>query len=168
MKEKDFVYATRPINGIEVNSVGIIKSTSQEGAQVYFIGKKQDVTAPLDSLHTIEVKETGDRHEIKICNVCHIVKSVEEFEKNQNNSQGETQRRPSCKGCRKVITGKQMPKAEHRRMDLKRPPDQTIFVCPICEKQSIVGINAVIGSGSRPQNGKRTRLDLRKLQHRIR
>ena len=144
MKKGDFVIATQPINGIVINSVGIVKSIFQEKAQVYFIGKNENVIAPLDSLSITNVEETGDSGTEKICIICHVRKPIEEFEKNQNNSKGETQRRPSCKGCRKVITGKRMQVAERRKMDAKRPPDKTIFVCPICEKRSIVSINVVI------------------------
>ena len=39
MNTNDFVIAMRSVNGIVKNSVGIIKSVSQEGVLVYFIGK---------------------------------------------------------------------------------------------------------------------------------
>ena len=154
MKEADFVLATQPINGIVVNSVGIIKSIFQEKVQVYFIGKNEDVIAPLDSLSITNVDETGDRWKEKICIICHVRKPIDEFEKNQNNSKGETQRRPSCKGCRKVITGKQMPAAERRRMEAKRPGKKTVFVCPICEKRSIVDINVDVVADHDHKTGK--------------
>ena len=144
MKENDFVVSTRPINGIEVNSVGIIKSASQEQAQIYFIGESKNVTMPFDSLCTIEVYETGDRYDKKICNVCHILKPVEEFTINQTNAKGEKQRRPSCKSCRKIIDGKGLTAAEEIRMNAEKPSNKSIFVCPICEKQTIVGITAKI------------------------
>ena len=41
MNTNDFVIAMRPVNGIVKNSVGVIKSVSQEGILVYFIGKKK-------------------------------------------------------------------------------------------------------------------------------
>ena len=154
MKKDDFVIATQPINGIVIKSVGIVKSIFQGIAQVYFIGKNEDVMAPFDSLSVTNVEETGDRGTEKICIICHVRKPIEEFEKNQTNSKGEAQRRPSCKGCRKVITGKKMRAAERRRMDAKRPPDKTIFVCPICEKRSIVSINVVIVPDHNHRTGK--------------
>ena len=144
MKPDDFVIATQPINGIVVNSVGIIKSIFQETVHVHFIGEIKDVRSSINYLRVIDVEKTGNEHPNKICNICHIFKSIEAFEKNQNTKAGRSQRRPSCKICRKVITGKQMPAAERRRMNIKRPPDKTIFVCPICEKRSIVGINAKV------------------------
>lgn len=144
MKEKDFVIATRPINGIEVNSVGIIKSISQDEAQVYFIGTSRNVTVPIYTLCPKDVEKTGDRWENKICNVCHIVKSVEEFAINQTNAKGEKQRRPTCKSCRKVIDGRKIKDAEKRRLDAERQPDKTIFVCPICKKETVVGVTAKI------------------------
>ena len=39
MKPNDFVIATRPINGIKINSVGIVNSTTVQYALVCFIGK---------------------------------------------------------------------------------------------------------------------------------
>ena len=144
MKPDDFVISTRPINGIVVNSVGIIKSTFQEKAQVHFIGENEEVIASFDNLLVIDVEETGDRYPNKICNICHIHKPVKEFEINQHNAEGEVQRRPSCKNCRKTIDGKRMSASERRRMNMKRPSDKTVFICPICEKQSIVGVNVVI------------------------
>ena len=75
MKEKDFVVATRPINGIVINSVGIIKSTFQGKAQVYFIGERKDIVVTFDYLRIIDANKTGDEHPCKVCNVCHILKT---------------------------------------------------------------------------------------------
>ena len=108
MKGNDFVIATQPINGIEINSVGIIKSTSQETAQVHFLGENQKVTAPLDSLSTINVDKTGDQHPNKICNTCYILKPTSDFSVTLTNARGRHIRLPSCKVCRKGIDGKKL------------------------------------------------------------
>ena len=142
MKENDFVIATQPINGIVVNSVGIIKSVFQEKAHIHFVGRNEEVIAPFDCLRVINVDETGEEYQIKICNVCHILKPKSKFDRNQTNARGRPTTRPSCKDCRKVIDGEKMPAAERRRMNKKRPQSKTIFVCPICEKRSIVGLTA--------------------------
>lgn len=145
MKEKDFVIATQRVNGIDINSVGIIKSTFQEEAQVYFVGKNEDIIAPFNSLRVIDVNKTGDEHLYKVCNICHILKpTTEAFAKNQNAKGDKPRRRPSCKVCRKGIDGKKMSASEERRMNAKRPQDKTVFVCPICEKRSIVDITVTI------------------------
>ena len=144
MTPNDFVTATKPVNGIVVNSVGIINSVDQDKAQVYFIGKNEVVIASFDSLAIIDVDNTGDLFPNKICNICHLLKPVDEFPKNQVQTGGRIIRRPSCLECRKVIDGKRLTAAEKRRMLAKRPPDQAVFECPICEKRSIVGITAII------------------------
>ena len=144
MKLKDVVIAIRPVNGIEINSVGIIKSIFPDRAYVHFVGKNEEVIVPFTSLQVIDVEETGDGYSDKICNICHILKPVGEFDRNQNTGKGRPTTRPSCKICRKDIDGEKMPSSERKRMNAKRPPDQTVFVCPICEKRTIVSITANI------------------------
>ena len=144
MKPDDFVIATQPINGIVINSVGIINSLCEKGVQVYFIGRNEVVIAPFNSLRVINIGETGDQYSNKICNVCHILKPTIEFSRNQNQAGGRPIRRPSCQDCRKEIDGKRMSTLERRRMNAKRPSDKTVFTCPICEKRTIVDITAKI------------------------
>ena len=147
MKKADFVIVTQPIDEIEINSVGIIKSTTQESAEVYFIGKSKNVTTSFDFLRSVDVKKTGDECEKKICNVCHILKpTTEAFTKNQNAKGDKPRRRPSCKVCRKIIDGKSITKPEEKRLNAERPADKTIFVCPICKKETVVGVTAKIVS----------------------
>ena len=136
MKEDDFVIATRPINGIPVDSVGVIKSMFQEEVLVYFPGENEEVVAPLDSLSVINVDRTGDQHPDKICNICYILKPTEKFRGTLTNAKGRRIRLPSCDKCRKVIDGKKLPTAERRKMDAEKPPDKSVFVCPICKKTS--------------------------------
>ena len=144
MKIDDFVIATQPINGIVVNSVGIINSICEKGVQVYFIGRNEVVIAPFNSLQVINIGETGEEYSVKICNVCHILKPKDEFDRNQTNASGRPTTRPSCKNCRKVIEGEKMPTSERRKMNARRPSDQTVFICPICEKRTIVDVTAKI------------------------
>ena len=66
------------------------------------------------------------------------------FDKNQRDAQQRSTTRPSCKICRQEIDGVKLTAQERRKMETKRPPDKTIFVCPICEKRTIVGITANI------------------------
>lgn len=144
IKTKDFVLATRPINGIVANSVGIINAVCPEGALVYFIGKNAVVRAPFDSLSVIDVDRTGKGYRHKICNICHILKPMEMFDRNQTDARRQFTTRPSCRACRREIDGVKLTAEEREKMDLKRPPDKTVFVCPICEKRTIVGITANI------------------------
>lgn len=144
MKPDDFVIATRPVNGIVINSVGIINSICEKGVQVYFIGRNEVVIAPFDSISLIDIGQTGDQHPNKICNVCHILKPTIEFSRNQNQAGGRPIRRPSCQECRKKIDGERMPTSERRKMNARRPSDKTVFICPICEKRTIVDITSKI------------------------
>ena len=153
MKEKDFVVATRPINGIEINSVGIVNSATVQYALVCFIGKNEVIRASYNSLRIIDVEQTGKGYTDKICNICHILKPMGEFDRNQNDAQGNFTTRPSCKICRKDIDGKKLTTAERRKMDPK-PPDKTVFVCPICEKRTIAGITVKVVADHDHKTGK--------------
>ncbi len=154
MKPDDFVIATQPVNGIVPNSVGIVNSIDQGKAQVYFIGKNEVVIVSFDTISVINIKEAGDEYPNKICNICHIFKPTEEFSRNQNQAGGRPIRRPSCQSCRKVIDGKKLTVSERKRMNEKRPPDKTVFVCPVCEKRTIVGITANIVADHNHKTGK--------------
>ena len=154
MKEKDIVIATQPVNGIDINSVGIIKSIFHDRAYVHFVGKNEEIIAPLNSLHVIDVDSIGDGYPSKICNICHILKPVEEFSRNQNTGKGRPTTRPSCKICRKDIDGKKMPASERRRMNEVKPSDKTAFVCPICDKRTIVNVTVRIVPDHSHKTGK--------------
>lgn len=154
MKPEDIVVSTKPVNGIEINSVGIINSVDQEEAMVYFVGKNKVVIAPFDSLSVIDADKTGKGYSKKICNVCHILKPIEEFSRNQNDGKGRPTRRPSCKDCRKIIEGKDLTGEELKRMIEKQPPDRTIFECPICEKQTIVSVTVTVRKDHDHETGK--------------
>ena len=154
MKVKDFVMTTRPINGIEINSVGIIKATSSKSAQVYFIGKSKNIISPFNALCPINVEETGDDHTYKICNTCHVRKLTEEFSKNQRSMKGKIRRRPTCKNCRKEIDGKKIKPSEKHRLEKKRQPDKDIFNCPICKKETVIDVTAKIVADHDHKTGK--------------
>ena len=51
---------------------------------------------------------------------------------------------PAVRVVGKSIDGKKLSASERKRMNEKRPPNKTIFVCPLCEKRTIVGITANI------------------------
>ena len=154
MKLKDIVVATRPVNGIDINAVGIIKSISPDKAYVHFVGKNEEIIAPLHSLRVIDVENIGDGYPSKICNICHMLKPIEAFARNQNTGKGRPTTRPSCKVCRKAIDGKKMPASERSRMDEIKPSDKTAFVCPICEKRTIVNVTVRIVPDHSHKTGK--------------
>lgn len=83
MNQNDFVIATKTVNGIDINSVGIVNCIDQNKVQVYFVGQNECIIAPRDSLSLINVSNIGDDFNTKICNICHILKPIEEFSRNQ-------------------------------------------------------------------------------------
>lgn len=140
MEPNDFVIATRLINGIVINSVGIIKSICEKGIQVYFIGKNEVVIAPSGFLSLIDVAETGNKYPKKICTTCCILKPKAEFPP-EPTDKSKTKTLPNCKSC---LIEKELTSAEKKKMDQKKPLNRSIFKCPICERSTIVGITARI------------------------
>ncbi|MDR0420395.1 MAG: endonuclease VII domain-containing protein [Prevotellaceae bacterium] len=145
IKINDYVILTGKVKGLEKNSVGFVKKVITTKAKVFFIGKLKEIDIELSKLKFIDTVKTGrpkgtsKEFPHKICNVCHILKPIEEFDINQNAVAGRT-RRPSCKNCRKGIDGVALKTSEKTRMEAVKP--EVFFVCPICKKASIPGITA--------------------------
>jgi transcription elongation factor Elf1 len=125
------------------DSVGLIKENRGDNFLVWLIGNDSDFIIPKTDVEEIDVTKTGDKFEFKICNVCHCLKPIENFAKNQNNLHGII-RRPSCNKCRTSID-KRAPKTKQaKQMEKQKPKIGEPFMCPICRKRSIVGITAKI------------------------
>jgi RNase P subunit RPR2 len=145
IKVNDFVVLTVKIKDLEKNSVGFVKKVTPNKATVFFIGKQKEILVELSKIKFLDVTKTGrpkgtaNEFSTKICNVCHILKPIEEFDVNQNAIAGKT-RRTSCKSCRKIIDGVALKSSEKKRMKEIEP--HTFFVCPICKKPSIPGVTA--------------------------
>ena len=147
MKRNDYVINliefSKELNGETIkvvkNSVGLVVGIDDIIANILFIGKNVLIDTKVTNLMIIDLKQTGDEYPYKVCNVCHILKPVTEFEYNQNNIKRKV-RRPSCKNCRKIIDGEPLIKAEKARMEEIKP--KIIFKCPICGKTSIPGVTA--------------------------
>lgn len=136
----DYVIATRKINNIPENSVGLVKDVSGKEITVLFIGA--NITIKMDSNHIayLDIKKTGKPYDKKVCNICHILKDMKEFAINQTDAKGRKTTRPSCKVCRVAIDKESIKSEEKKRLDSVAPKE--IFTCPICNKKSIVGITA--------------------------
>jgi hypothetical protein len=145
IKVNDYVILTQKVKDLEENSVGFVKKITAIKAKVFFIGKLKEIDIDLAKIKFIDTAKTGrpkgtaKEFPTKICNVCHILKSIEEFDINQNAVAGRT-RRPSCKDCRKDIDGASLKSSERKRMEAIKP--EIFFVCPICKKASIPGVTA--------------------------
>ena len=139
----DFVINKTQIENIVKNSVGLVKCVQPNTVVVYFIGKDKNVTVPISNVEFLDVKKTGKPYKMKICNRCFILKEdYVDFEPNQNDKQGRSTTRPTCKDCRVNIDGVNMPASEKARMERIRPKPYQLFTCPICGKVSIPFVTA--------------------------
>lgn len=132
------------MTNFEKDSVGLVrKDYDGSSSLVWLIGTNSEWIIDNIDIKPLNVLETGDKFEKKICNVCHCIKPVEQFQKNQNNLKGVV-RRPSCTKCRTTID-KRAPKTQQaKKMEKSKPKKGEDFLCPICQKRSIVGVTAKI------------------------
>ena len=142
IKKGDFVVAITDIEDIVARSVGLVHEVSEKYASVFFIGKGEIKKVTLEKIQYIDVYRIGEKKEIKqkICNICHQLKEISEFDVNQTDAHGRKTTRPTCKQCRIKIDGFQIPYLEKKIFEANAP--RGIFTCPICKKTSIVGVTA--------------------------
>jgi len=126
------------------DSVGIVQEKYDEKHSIiWLIGTNTTwIIENIDFL-SIDVLETGDKFEHKICNICHCLKPIEQFALNQNNKHGQV-RHPSCKKCRTDIDKRAPKTRQAKEMEKQKPSKGSPFICPICRKRSIVGVTAKI------------------------
>lgn len=152
-KINDFVVFVGTSGIIEKNSVGVIENIINKNlVKIFFVGKRLELDILINALTLLDVTKTGKPHEMKICNVCHILKKdFVDFEVNQTDALGRKTTRPSCRNCRIDIDGVKLLNSEKRRMLINKP--NKFFVCPICEKGSIPGITANLVIDHNHENG---------------
>ena len=127
----------------DIDSVGLIKEKQEDNFLIWLIGSDTLWVVSKADVMVIDVTKTGDKFTHKICNVCHTLKPIEQFDKNQNNLHGIV-RRPSCRKCRTSIDKRAPKTRQAKEMEKNKPPKGSPFTCPICRKRSIVGITAKI------------------------
>ncbi len=151
-KINDFVIITERFENIEKNAVAIILEILEEKIIVFFIGKKIKIEIQENKIQFLDVEKTGKSYSYKICNVCHILKDINEFDINQTDAKGNKTTRPSCKNCRIEIDGIALNTEDSKKMEQEKP--KLLFICPICEKTSIAGITASIVKDHNHHTGK--------------
>lgn len=156
-KRKDFVYAIRTIQGkrrrrVVEFSVGEVRAISKRNVSVYFIGVNRVVRTDRQSVKRLYLASVGDSKRRKICNRCHILKTVCEFEFNQGKVRGRRVRRPSCNSCREKIDG--VPFEARSRARLLRRKPNGVYRCPVCRKSAIAGYTARFRMDHSHQTGK--------------
>ncbi|MDD7599445.1 MAG: Hpy99I family type II restriction endonuclease [Campylobacter sp.] len=152
---KDYVIAKKNLNeGVPKNAVGVVNALNGSYAIVLFIGANIMLRVSFKDLKAIDIFKTGKGYDKKICNICHVLKPTAEFSVNQTDAKGNKTTRPSCNDCRKIIDGKKLSSKEKKRMDEIAPSKGSVFVCPICEKRSIVGVTANLVRDHSHETGK--------------
>jgi len=142
IKNGDYIVVEKDTNGVERRSVGLVREISGQTALVFFIGVGKDIKVDTNDISYIDIENIGEKKAIKkkICNVCHKLKEISEFDRNQTDAKGQPTTRPSCKACRVAIDGTPMSRSEDQRLNRIKPTG--IFTCPICQKTTIVGVTA--------------------------
>ena len=125
------------------DAIGQVKNIQGEEYEVWLIGCNQTFLVPSNEVEYIDITQTGDRFNYKICNVCHCLKPIANFDKNQNNKRGVV-RRPSCTKCRSDIDKRAPKSSQAKEMEKLKPQLGEPFSCPICKKRSIAYVTAKI------------------------
>jgi hypothetical protein len=142
IKKEDFVTLNHTTDDVEVMSVGLVLEVIENEAVVFFIGRKKQLTIDIKDVTFLDLAKTDKPYEVKICNICHILKNNSDFDINQTDAKGRKTTRPSCKVCRIVIDGVDLKKEESMRLEKSKP--HLLFSCPICEKMSIPNVTAKV------------------------
>ena len=107
------------------NSVGLVQEHfANNKVSVWLIGPNETWLVPAKNIEKIDVLKTEDRHDQKICNICHCLLPVTKFDKNQNNISGVV-RRPSCVKCRTDID-KKVPKTSQAKKNEKQESSSSL------------------------------------------
>lgn len=146
-RNKEFVYARRDIivgnARIHRNDVGIVDCRTDTDCTVFFVRRGQNINIPLDEVDFFDIEQTGDAFSHKVCNVCCKLLPTYSFSRNQNGVNNRPVRRPSCDDCRVEIDGVDVPSAEKRIWE-RRKPNLEPFTCPICRKTTIPGLTSKV------------------------
>lgn len=140
IKIGDYVVATSNIDDIPAHAVGLVMFISGKEINVLFIGRNKTVDTDANHVAYLDVAKTGKPYDKKICNICHLLKDMKEFDINQTDARGRKTTRPSCKVCRVAIDGKDFLPEEKKALINMIP--KGVFTCPICGKRSVVGVTA--------------------------
>lgn len=134
---------TKGTKNFPKNSIGLVRDREGIEVVVWLIGRNETWSVPSRDVEPVDVLNTGDKFTQKICNVCHCLLPVDQFDKNQRNKHGII-RRPTCQKCRTNIDKRAPKSGQAKQMEKERPAKGSPFICPICRKRSIAGVTARI------------------------
>ena len=126
------------------NSLAIVLDAFDTELLVFLPGQDQQFFIEKDHTSAVDIYRTGKGFEEKICNVCFVLKPMDEFQINQTDAKGRKTRRPSCNICRQDIDRRSIPSREKKEAKRLRPTKGTLWQCPICRKMGIVGVNVKV------------------------
>ncbi len=142
-----FVYVTKEVVGrdgvIPALSVGILESVDGDYYNVNFVVGNNVLRVGKEVIEFFDPLKTGDLFPNKVCNVCHRFLPSDNFSKNQNGKGDRPIKRPSCDECRKIIDGVNV-SAKDKRVWGRVKPNLEMFVCPICHKKTVPGLNSKV------------------------
>ena len=126
------------------NSVGMVEGMGDERMTIWLIGDNAVWDVPAGEVKALDVTKTGDRLPEKICNICHCLLPVGNFDINRTDQSGRSVRRPTCQHCRTNIDKRPPKSGQAKKFEKTRPKTGEVFTCPICRKRTIVGVTAEI------------------------
>ena len=121
----------------------VISKLQENRSDIKFLRGNKILTLPKDSFEEFDIRNTGDKHQYKVCDRCFKRLDTNLFSNNRIKKHGIT-KRPSCKSCRRVKEGKDISVVDRKKWDLKKPKDFNPFTCPICNKTTIAGISKIV------------------------
>ncbi len=144
-----YVYIKKIVDStslVELNDVGFIKEYKENAiVSVLFLRINKILEIKESFIDNFDIHKTGDLFDNKICDRCFkYLNTIEYFSNNRHKKDNFVTKRPSCKLCRKIKDGKPIPPKIKQIWERKRPLDYSLFTCPICLKQTIVGISKVV------------------------
>ncbi len=150
MAERFVLFKGNQSRGIEPDSICVVVDDRQRVGKTKIKVLQSGREFAVDNRDLLSIDplayatyERGDEFTHKICNLCHRLLPKEAFSLNQKNQHGEI-RRPSCKRCRKETQHKKISPQERAMFEQTKPGNGSLFTCPICRKQTIVGVTAKI------------------------
>lgn len=139
----EFVFINKDFKEIKKYELGIVVESNDNEMDIQFVNSDHIYSIPKQDLREIDIEQTGDQFEVKVCNVCNRVLPTEFFQKNQNGIGNRTIRRPSCNDCRSIIDGTNVSSKDRRIWERVKPYLQ-IWECPVCKKRTIPGLTSKV------------------------
>ena len=129
---------------IQKNSVGLIKKSNKSTSNVLFLKDNIEIQLSKDQIKKINISETGDQYEFKVCDRCFKYLPTSSFSDNRLKKDNVMTKRPSCKECRKINDGKNISSTDRKKWNAKKPSNYELFECPICSKVSIADKTRIV------------------------